>query len=135
MYPDLPFEFLVPGVAVSHQASAAGRERWRDDVRAQARKALPEGSFLLSARLSVTIYLFPQTLMQGDIDNRAKLILDAMNRTVYEDDRSIYRLVIEKFDVDRPYAVPSQVSDVLGEALAAQGPIVYINVANLDWGD
>lgn len=41
--PDLPFEFMVEGIALSLQASNASRAIWRGKVEAAARAALPGG--------------------------------------------------------------------------------------------
>ena len=51
----------------------------------------------------MTIFFFPQAEMQADIDNCAKPILDAMGRFVYADDRQVDRMVVQKFEPERPW--------------------------------
>ena len=66
--------------------------------------------------------------MQADIDNCAKPILDAMGRFVYIDDRQVDRIVVQKFEPERPLEVTDDPTDILATALAADVPIVYIKV-------
>lgn len=131
MYPDLPFEFLVYGTAVSQQAKlSASRDEWKERVVLAARDALPQNNFLLNDPLAVIIYFFPQAEMRGDLDNCAKPLLDAMSDVVYMDDRLIDRLVVQKFEPQRPLIVSGATTDRLATALAADQPIVYIKVAD-----
>ena len=131
MSPDLPLEFVVYGIAVSHQAAnAKRREEWKDTVRDAARPVLPEGHWTIQDPVAVTIYIFPQAKMQGDIDNSAKLILDAMSAYIYLDDSLVERLVVQKFEPDRPLDVGGNTTDVLAEALSADQPVVYVKVSD-----
>lgn len=129
LVPDLRFEFVVPGIALSLQASGESKEIWKEAVRNAARSALPEGSWLPTEALAVTIFLFPAAVMQGDVDNRVKPILDAMNRCVYGDDELIERVVMQKFEPGRVFAFGNP-SDTLLRALNAQEPAVYIRITN-----
>ena len=90
---------------------------------------MPDGSWLLTEPLAVTIYIFPDAVMQGDVDNRLKPILDAMKECVYRDDDQVERIVAQKFEPGRifPFANPSEV--LLG-ALEADEPVVYVRVTN-----
>ena len=127
--PTLPFEFVVRGTAVSAQGSPQSRETWKEIVRTAARASLPEGSWLLTEPLAVTIFLFPVAVMQGDIDNRAKPILDAMVRCVYSGDELIGRLVIQKFEPGRIFAFRNP-SAALRTAMEATEPVVYVRVTD-----
>ena len=129
MFPDLPLEFVVYGTAVSHWArKPASRERWQQKVRDAAKVVLPEGHFTLENPVAVTIYFFPQAEMQADIDNCAKPVLDAMSRFVYADDRQVDRIVVQKFEPERPLEVRSAPTEFLATALAATEPVVYVKV-------
>ena len=129
MFPDLPLEFVVYGTAVSHRSKRpSSRERWQQKVRNAAKDVLPEGHFALENPVAVTIYFFPQAEMQADIDNCAKPILDAMGRYVYADDRQVDRMVVQKFEPERPLEVRGVPTDILATALAAMEPVVYIKV-------
>jgi hypothetical protein len=90
---------------------------------------LPEGSWLLTEPLAVTIFIFPGAVMQGDVDNRVKPILDAMVRCVYSDDEIVERVVVQKFEPGRVFAFQSP-TDTLVSALEADEPIIYIRVTN-----
>lgn len=125
--PNLPFEFLVRGTAISHQGSTLSKNAWKETIRVAAREALPEGSWLLTEPLAVTIFLFPQTTMPGDIDNRVKPILDAMIQCIYSDDEIVERLVVQKFEPDRAFTFQDP-SGALLSALEAEEPVVYIRI-------
>ena len=129
MFPDLPLEFVVYGMAVSHWArKPASRERWQQKVRDAAKEVLPEGHFTLENPVAVTIYFFPQAEMQADIDNCTKPVLDAMSRFVYADDRQVDRIVVQKFEPERPLEVRGEPTEFLAAALAATQPVVYVKV-------
>ena len=129
MFPELPFEFLVNGTAVSHQAKRPeSREQWRQRIRDAARQLLPEGHFALEEPVAVTIYFFPQAEMQADIDNCTKPILDALGRFIYVDDKQVDRIVVQKFEPERPLEIRDEPTEFLATALAAEHPIVYIKV-------
>ena len=84
---EFPLEFIVAGTPVSAQAT--NREsirRWQAQIVAAGRSALPEGHFASQAPITVTLYYFPSTLMQGDIDNIVKPILDALCKHIYLND-------------------------------------------------
>ena len=76
----------------------------------------------------MTIYFFPQAEMQADIDNCAKPILDAMGRFIYMDDRQVDRIVVQKFEPERPLEVRDTPTAFLATALTAQEPTVYVKV-------
>jgi crossover junction endodeoxyribonuclease RusA len=48
------------------------------------------------------IYLYLCGGNQGDCDNYAKSLTDALNKIAYKDDRQIKRLVVEKRECGRP---------------------------------
>ena len=128
LIPNLPLEFVVYGVAVSHGAGPASRNAWRQRVRDAAREELPADYFALDFPVAVTIYFFPQSEMQADIDNCAKPILDAMTKCIYLDDKQVDRLVVQKFEPERPLEIPHDPSESLTAALAASDPVVYVKI-------
>jgi len=103
------------------QASGRSRDAWKELIRQAARDALPEGCWLLTEALAVTIFIFPNAIMRGDVDNRVKPILDAMTQCVYSDDELVERVVVQKFEPKRifPFQDPSE---RLAEALEADEP-------------
>jgi crossover junction endodeoxyribonuclease RusA len=127
--PNLPLEFVVLGTAISLQGSPRSQADWKKTVQAAARSALPEGSWLLTDNLAVTIFIFPGAVMQGDVDNRVKPILDAMTRCVYSDDELVERLVVQKFEPGRIFAFQNP-TQVLLTALEAEEPVVYVRITD-----
>jgi hypothetical protein len=45
------------------------RLAWRAKVKAVSSASLPEGNFSATSPIAVTLFYFPETEMQGDIDN------------------------------------------------------------------
>ncbi len=132
MEPDLPIEFWVLGTPVSLQTkNPSAREEWKERVRYACREALNEGFFVIrdDLSLSVTLYYFPETSMQGDIDNIIKPILDALNEFLYADDHQIDRVLVQRF-------MPGNLSSflnptpVLDQGLSFQRPNLYIRIAD-----
>src|ERR1700681_3504623 len=98
-----PVEFIVEGVPVSLAAKrAASKQAWKAQVAEEARAALQSGFWATSEPIAVTIFYFPSTPMEGDIDNIVKPILDALSTLVYLDDRQVERILVQKFDPERP---------------------------------
>lgn len=130
MWPDLPIEFSVAGTPVSLQSgNARAKAEWKAKVLTAARTAVPPGSWALQqGGLAVTLFYFPQDDMVGDIDNIAKLVLDALQPNIYGDDQQIDRLVVQRFPTSlfSPFAAPS---DVLVTAMARTEPTLYIRIA------
>jgi hypothetical protein len=126
--PALPVEFIVRGVAISQQASAASRNAWKQAV-GRAGAAVWGGGWLMTGRVSLTIYYFPEGRMIGDLDNIIKPIVDGLIGAVYVDDQQVERLAIQKFEADRlvRFLAPSP---ILAAALAAEGSRVYVRVSD-----
>lgn len=132
MEPDLPLELLIRGYPVSHQTKRrAALDRWKRDVQAQARMQLEEGVFALLQTLIVTVFFFPRTTLESDLDNAAKPILDALGRCVFRDDRQIERLVLQRFEDGK--ALPLEEDGTrLDAAVASVEPIIYIRIEAFD---
>jgi len=128
--PPLPLEFVVEGVAVSWQSSARSKNEWRKKVQQAAARGLPEYSWTLERPVCVTIYLFPKApRIEGDIDNYAKTVLDALKSRVYRDDSLVERLVVQKFLAEAPTRFDDP-SDALLEAMGADAPTVYVRISD-----
>lgn len=85
---EFPLEFVVAGTPVSLQAKRReSLDQWKSRIVDASRTVLPEGHFATDDPLAITLYYFPDSQMQGDIDNIVKPILDALERHVYMDDR------------------------------------------------
>lgn len=127
--PDLPFSFTVRGKAVSRQADERSRSRWVEAIKTAIEGRLSPDRWLLEESLSVTIYLFPQTTISGDIDNLAKVILDALVSTVYTDDGLVERLWVQKFGPDVTITLPTAPDPMLVEAVVSAEPVVYVRIS------
>jgi crossover junction endodeoxyribonuclease RusA len=125
-----PIEFLVRGTPVSLSSqNANAREQWKNRIKDASSRALPSPHFASVERLAVTIYYFPAELMQGDVDNIVKLILDGMCRHVFVDDQQVERIVIQKFEPGSIFSF-SKPTPLMIEAINGQKPILYIRVSN-----
>ena len=125
-----PIEFLVYGTPVSAQAKeAASRNGWKARVREASLVAIPQPHFVSNKGLAVTMYYFPDEAMEGDVDNIVKLVLDALCRHIYLDDKQVERVVVQKFE---PGSVTSfsNLSGVLADALTGQKPVLYIRISS-----
>jgi len=127
---EFPIEFLVKGTAVSFQAArAATKSEWKERVKAASTTVIPQPHFVSGERMAVTIYNLPDEPMQGDVDNIVKLILDALCKHIYLDDKQVERVVVQKFEPGNAFTL-TEPSDVFVKALEAPKPIVYIRVTN-----
>ena len=125
-----PIEFIVQGTAVSAQAKlAASRNEWKERVKAASTGAIPQPHFASEARLSVTLYYFPDEPMQGDVDNIVKLILDALSRHIYIDDQQVERLVVQKFEPGVAFTFDNP-SPTFASAIAGQRPLLYVRLSD-----
>jgi crossover junction endodeoxyribonuclease RusA len=127
---EFPIEFLVSGTPVSLSSqNPNAREQWKDRVKRASSSSLPSPHFASSERLAVTIYYFPAEPMQGDVDNIVKLILDAMSRHVFIDDRQVERIVVQKFEPGNIFSF-SRPTQPMIDAIGGDKPILYIKVSN-----
>ena len=76
----------------------------------------------------MTIYFFPLAEMQADIDNCTKPILDALGCFIYVDDKQVDRIVVQKFEPERPFEIRGELTESLVTALTAEDPVVHVKV-------
>jgi crossover junction endodeoxyribonuclease RusA len=132
MEPLLPIELVIRGYPISHQTKRKGAlEDWRLDVRKQARAQMDEGHFAIQRLLIATIYFFPQTKLEPDLDNAVKPVLDGLSQCVYLDDVQIERLVIQRFEPGRLIPLFDD-SPRFDDAVASVEPIIYIRLEAFD---
>jgi crossover junction endodeoxyribonuclease RusA len=124
---DFPVELMVPGVPLSLQASTASKNKWKNRIRAAARKQLPAGHFASQDPIQVKIYYFSDAPVNFDIDNIVKPIFDSLSRFIYIDDKQVERLVVQKFEPGRLFTFASP-SPKLAETIDAKGPRVYLEI-------
>lgn len=76
--------------------------KWKTDAKnmLNAQWLCKENPAWLADRLSVEIYLTPDSYRRWDIDNRVKAVLDALEGTWIEDDHQIDRLLVVRLEKD-----------------------------------
>lgn len=132
---EFPLEFIVAGTPVSAQATRRESiQRWQAQIVAASRSVLPEGHFASEAPIAVTLYYFPFTAMQGDIDNIVKPILDAMCKHIYLDDHQVERLLIQKFEPGRVPGFASPTATLLA-AVYHPKPLLYVRLSDNPFED
>jgi hypothetical protein len=128
-----PLESIVQGTPVSLQAARAkSKEAWKHRVKKASYDALPDGHFSTEAPISVTLFYFPDTEMRGDVDSIVKPILDALSKHIYNDDRQVERVWVQKFEPGRIFQF-ARPSEVLSQALniAVATPTTLIEDRNV----
>lgn len=132
MEPELPLELLIFGYPVSHQAKRkTALENWKMSVHDQARAQMDEGHFFLRRLLMATVYFFPQSELEPDLDNATKPVLDGLCLCVYADDKQIERLTIQRFEPGRPIPLLEDTPH-FNKAVASTEPIIYIRLEAFD---
>jgi crossover junction endodeoxyribonuclease RusA len=130
-----PIEFLVHGTAVSAQARLPeAKNQWKERVKAASTQVIPQPHFASDAPISVTLYYLPDEPMQGDIDNVVKLILDALSRHIYLDDKQVERLVIQKFEPGVAFTFTNP-SPIFASAIAGSRPVLYVRLSDNPFED
>lgn len=126
--PSLPFEFIVQGVARSLQNKGRrSLDDWKTLVRRAYSVRLEEGHWAVDGPLAVTLFYFPIGVMEGDLDNIVKPILDTMVGGIYLNDRQIERLLVRKFEPHRMLTFGNPTETLLSAA-EADRPVLYVRV-------
>jgi crossover junction endodeoxyribonuclease RusA len=113
-----PIEFfIVDQIPVSLQGSPESKARWKSSVEFSARMVINLDSWATLEPVAVTIFYFPDGPMVGDLDNIVKVILDAMRPFIYVQDSQVERLLVQKFEPDRPPFVADNPSTTLAFVL------------------
>ena len=132
-----PIEFLIRDTPRSHQGkNLKAKEQWKQKVGAIAKAhvdALREFFFLDDRALAATIFYFPPAVMEGDVDNIVKLIVDGMITIIYPNDRLLERITVQKFE---PGVVSTfrSLTPTLEQATETEPPVLYIRIDDdLSW--
>ncbi len=132
-----PIEFVIRDTPRSHQSSnTRGKELWKQKVGEYASahvKSLRDFFFIDNRPLAATIFYFPPTEMDGDVDNIVKLIVDGMVTILYPDDRLLERIVVQKFEPGVE-SVFHSLTHTLERAAEMTPPVIYIRIDDdLSW--
>jgi Holliday junction resolvase RusA-like endonuclease len=125
----LPFEFIVVGVPVSHQASDRRRlAAWRQIIRDVAWRYWPAPHLPLDDQLKITVvYYHEGVATRLDNDNLLKPIQDALNGVIYHDDRQIVDTQVRKTSIDGQFYVRG-ISSILAEGFVRGEGFVHIRI-------
>ena len=123
------------GTPVSAQSrNPASREAWKSRVLTAAEGVIPQPHFASQKRLSATLYYFPESPRQGDVDNIVKLVLDALWPHIYLDDSQIERVVAQKFEPGNVFSFSSP-SAKLVNAITGPKPVLYVRLSDAPFED
>jgi hypothetical protein len=124
-----PLEFIVHGTPVSFQRKLSKpKTEWKQLVLEAAKCRLPEGSEPTEGPVAATLFYYPETEMDGDVDNIIKLTLDALCDYVYVDDEQIERVVAQKFEADRIFSFTDP-SETLAACMLGAKPALYVRLS------
>jgi len=133
----LPLEILICATPVSDQTkNRDARSRWIKEVGRQVQEriySLVEWYSIHSRPLMATIFYFPPSPMEGNVDNIVKPILDGMIGVAYIDDKCIEKVIVQKFEPGVAW-VFSEPSSTLANAIEVDKPALYIRLdKHLAW--
>jgi len=126
-----PVEFLTKGTPVSLQATKpASKTRWKQRVFDACRTVVDPACFAFDGEISVFIYYFSETDAPGDVDNIAKLIIDALEPHVLMNDSIVESLIVRRF---RPGIIMAfdNPPEGLIDALEEDPPCVYVRLEDV----
>ena len=96
-------------------------------------KTLRDFFYLDHRPLAATIFYFPPTKMDGDVDNIVKLIVDGMNTIIYPDGQLLERIIVQKFEPGVE-SVFQSLTPALEQAAETEPPVIYIRIDDdLSW--
>jgi hypothetical protein len=94
----IPIEFHVNGRPSSVNASTAKKNIWKAAVKAAAQAALgPVPNPPHDGEVTVKFFFFPATQQYTDVDNGIKHTLDAISPPILANDRTVLRVIAERF--------------------------------------
>ena len=124
------FEFILEGPPVSLKAKKTNTkryQRWIRTVRKAAQAGWPTGKApVTNTAIEVNIRNY-YTLSPPDVDNIIKPILDGLNSVVYIDDRQVYRVTSEKYELSDKTRIENT-SVLLAEAFEKYTEVLHISV-------
>ena len=120
-------EIVVPGIPRTRQTgSPKSRRDWQERVRTEARRLWPADRPPLNGELSAVIVHFYTETTNIDVDGIAKLILDALEGEIYENDAQFSQVLLRKTNqVDLSISNPTP---LLADTLGAYSSFVYLRL-------
>lgn len=104
------FRFFIPGKAVSFRNRSASANAYRQRVAAAGRRLIrrPRGG-----PVEIRLNYFYRGDRRPDVDNIAKLVLDALSGVAYGDDRSVTISLNEAHNVDDVIRLNADTLDIV----------------------
>ena len=126
----LPIDAVIKGTPVSAQGSPSAKAEWAAKVHGAFSSSTPSPSWLVSEPVAVTVYVFPEGELAGDLDNRLKHTIDGLKGSVLTDDTLVHRIVAQKFDSDVAFELPRDALPTLLGIVSEARPFVYVKVSS-----
>ena len=124
---ELPFEFIVLGIPVSHQTRNREKLRsWRTTVSRNAQESLGEAVISTDAPVSLTIVYY-HAAGSPDVDNIVKPIQDGLIGVVFRDDSQVSDVRCSRRNLNGSFYVRG-ISAALAEGFVAGEDFVYVRV-------
>lgn len=127
----IPIEFLVTGRPSSVNSTSAKKRAWKTKVNSAANaavKAKAAGGHHTpyDKEVTVKVFFFPHTQQYLDIDNGLKHTIDAVSPPILSNDRSVVRLIAERFAPTKgaKLTVPIGMASTLATALMTAGGLL-----------
>jgi Holliday junction resolvase RusA-like endonuclease len=124
------FEFIVEGPAVSLKAKKTNAKRyqkWIRTVRTAAQKYWLSSMNPTNSPAVIVHIINYYTSAPPDVDNIIKPILDAIETVAYSDDRQVFKVISEKFDLSNIQRIQSP-SPFLAAGLEKYNELLHIIV-------
>jgi hypothetical protein len=124
-----PVEFVVFGTPVSWRSDNKRRKRkWKQTIVAALEQSTKLALKAPTDEVRVHIrYYYSEGSTVPDLDNLSKPVLDAMSRRVYDDDRQICDLWIDRVDMGRVLS-SREAPQIVIDAVNTASDFLYIKV-------
>ena len=124
-------EVIVEGIPASLQSSSKGQEKWKERVRAAARKAITEDDEIFDECRGILVFFYFDE-SDLDVDNIVKPVSDALCAIAFGDDRLVTEWLSRKTDLARTEISdpPPSIAAALEVFLAEKRPFVYICIVD-----
>ncbi|WP_406091447.1 RusA family crossover junction endodeoxyribonuclease [Kitasatospora purpeofusca] len=121
------WEFIVPGVPLSVNASGNNKKRWIETVRSCATKDLPQDEFPIHSDVAVSVIFF-HVDASPDVDNILKRILDGMHPELLGDDGQVQDVSASRRDISGNLILRNP-SEIILPHIVKGEPFVYVSVS------
>ncbi len=125
----LPLEFVLTGSPRTAQTkNSASRSNWKGNVAATVRGCwngpiIGQESF----QVAITHFCFFQKDVTPDLDGIPKLILDGMEKIVYDDDKQIMQVNCRRIDRNERFQLNTTLDSLLA-SLARNDSVIHVRL-------